>query len=169
MKNVVKLLVSQHVPSYVTKAGTEIDAYNNEVEIINETKQEITAENLGLWCICGLRKYQKMQRLQKQIGFKMSKMIDITVSVNNKTEKVSTKFSLNVDRLTSLFERTPELLAEAFTMAPSIGGLTKTKALAYISMAPAKLVLAKHVNEPVLQLEAVSVPAAEEHIPTTFE
>lgn len=163
MKNVVKLLVSQHIPAYTTTSGTLVDAYNNEVEFINETIQEVSAENLGLWGLCSLKKYQRMQRLQKQTGFKMSKMIDVKVSVNNRTELVSTKFSLNIDRLTSLFNTMPELLAEAFTMAPSIGGLTKAKALNYISIVPAKLILAKHAKEQ--EIEYTDIPA----LPTSTE
>ena len=147
-KNGVTMLVSQHIPAYVTSKGSPVEEFNNEHEFTSETVQELTAEQAALWAVCALKKYQKMQRLQRKTGFKMSKDVSIKFSVNNRSESVSMKFSLNVDRLNGLLDRTPELFAEAFTMNPSIGGLNKTKALNYINTLPSKVILAgKVLNE----------------------
>ena len=47
----------------------------------------------------------------------MSKPIELTLSVNNKTEKFGFRFSLSLERIERLIEKTPDLVQEAFTPA----------------------------------------------------
>lgn len=161
-KNKVVLIVKQCIPAYVTKQGNTVEAYENEVEFTSETTRQMNAENVACFAVCALKKYQRLQRLQGKTGFKMSKEITLTIKVNNKAqETVSMKFSLNQDRLLSILNRTPLLLAEAFVMNPSVGGLTISKAQQYLTTPADKVILAKHIAESVdvLNEESTSIEA----------
>lgn len=117
MKNVIKAIFSQNL-SHVKENG-EIVEFKEKQEFFAETAQAITASTLALWCLGQVKHFVKLSRLQGETGFKMSKPIELMLTVNNKTEKLGFKFSLNAERLERLIEKTPELVQEAFTPAPT--------------------------------------------------
>lgn len=140
-KNQVVLKVSQHIPAQVKENGT-ILAFDNEIEFTDETNTEINTEKLSNWAMCKLKKYMAIERLQGKTGFKLSKDITLTLSVNNRTESVSTKFSLSEERLKRVFERSPKLLSEVFHSTPSIGSATTAVSQNYLFNST-KLVIAE--------------------------
>lgn len=120
--------------------------FSNTVEFSDSTAQQVTSGVFSDWLICKLRHYLKIQRLQKQTGFKMNDKVEIELGVNGKKNRISMKLSLNVERLEKLLEDSPELVAEVFTPSPTLSGLIKGgKELAhsYIHGDQRKVVLAK--------------------------
>lgn len=150
-KNDVVVKISQHIPSYVNKAGNTILPFDNEVEFRSASVQETTAENVAIFAMCSLKKYLTIKRLQGKIGFKMSKDVKIEIAVNNKVGETEMKFSLNLDRMQRAFEKSPTLVAAVFTSVPNHGGLTVAKGLKWAGM-EGKLVLAAARKEDVAGL-----------------
>jgi len=106
---------AQHLTS-VNKGGNVV-TFDEEQKFVGETEQAMTANAVSLWLLGQVKHFVKLQRLQGKTGFKMSKPIDLTLTVNKKTEKFGFKFSLSLERIERLIERTPELVQEAFTPA----------------------------------------------------
>jgi len=115
MKNVIVAVFAQHLTS-VNKAG-EVISFDEEQKFVGETEQALTANVVSLWLLGQVKHFVKLQRLQGKTGFKMSKDIELTLMVNKKTEKFGFKFSLSIDRIERLIEKTPHLVQEAFTPA----------------------------------------------------
>lgn len=115
MKNVIVAIFRQNL-SNVNKKG-ELIEFNAEQKFMGETAQAMSANHVGLWLLGQLKHFMKLQRLQGKTGFKLSKPIELTLMVNNKTEKFGFKFSLSLERIERLIEKTPELVQAAFVPA----------------------------------------------------
>ena len=141
-KNIVTAHFTQNLSS-VNKAG-EMVYFDQDQTFSSDTLTEITSRKVGLWLIGVLKHFIKLSRLQGSTGFKMSKPIELELSVNNKTETMRFKFTLSAKRLTNLLERYPSLVCEAFMPSPAIGNITEAKIEQYFNhaedlvIAPAK-------------------------------
>ena len=124
MKNVITAVFSQNLTS-VNKAG-EVVNFSEKQTFAGETEGELTANIVSLWLLGQVKHFVKLQRLQGKTGFKMSKDIDLSLTVNRKTEKFGFKFSLSLERIERLIERTPELVQEAFTPARTVSQVSKS-------------------------------------------
>lgn len=152
MKNVIVAVFSQHLSS--VKAGGEVVNFDEEQKFIGETTQAMTANHVAVWLLGQVKHFVKLQRLQGKAGFKMSKPIDLSLTVNKTTERFGFKFSLNLERLERLIERTPELVQEAFTPA-------KTPSQVIASLEGAKNYLLEKGNVMICK----AVPAARIAVP----
>lgn len=136
-KNVVKVVFSQHL-DYDTKGrggkeGRNIK-YDNDWAVVNETVRELSAENIASWLIGQLGHFMAMMRLQGKTGFKLSKPIRVEVYVNNKkAETFEWKFSMNLDRVETLLNKQPELVARAFTKYNNVADSTVETAMKYLT------------------------------------
>ena len=131
-KNKVKVILTQDIPASVNVNGFSEDTHN-EAEFSDESTSEIDSRKLGLWVLCVVKQFVELARLQGKKGFNLNKPIDMLIKVNAKEAKVRFKFSLNIEKLLVLAQRNPELIAVAFRPVPSIGALSGSKALEYLT------------------------------------
>lgn len=113
----------------------ETKHFSEEQTFTTDTLTEITSRKVGLWLIGTLKHFIRLSRLQGRTGFKMSKPVDLVLSVNNKTENLSFKFTLSVSRIQNLLEKYPAIVTEAFQPAPSIGNITAAQVQMYFTNA----------------------------------
>lgn len=118
-KNVIVAKFSQHLTS-VNKNG-EVITFDQEQEFFGETTQAMTAKHIGIWLLGQVKHFMVLQRLQGKTGFKMSKDIELELTVNRKTEKFGFKFSLSLKKMEGLIIKTPALVQAALVPAASIG------------------------------------------------
>lgn len=176
MKNVAKRAVnkvSAHFSQNLTwvakpkegQAVGETKFFSEEQMFTTDTLTEITSRKVGLWLIGVLKHFIRLSRLQGKTGFKMSKPIDLLLSVNNKSENLSFKFTLSISRIQNLLEKYPAIVCEAFQPAPSIGNITREQVTAYfvnaenLVIAPASKAL--ELPEQSVSDEAIVVPLIE--------
>lgn len=146
--NKIKAIFSQHLPE-----NGNVPEFNEVQEFTSETTQAVSARTLAIWLLGQMKHFVKLQRLQGKAGFKMSKPIELKLTVNNKTEKLGFKFSLNLERIEKLIETTPDLVQEAFTIAPSIPFINANSgaALDYLTT-NGNAIVCKAVKEPKAEL-----------------
>lgn len=122
--NMVTAVFDQNLTS-TNKAGEIVEFHSGVQAFSTETLTELTSEKVGLWLIGVLKHFIRLQRLQGRTGFKMSKPVDLKLSVNNKTENLSFKFTLSISRIKNLLDRYPAMVTEAFLPSPAIGTINK--------------------------------------------
>lgn len=156
MKNVAKRAenkVTAHFTqnlSWTNKAG-ELKSFNEDQTFTSDTLTEITSRKVGLWLIGVLKHFIKLSRLQGRTGFKMSKPVELELSVNNKSERMDFKFTLAIGRIEGLLTKYPALVTEAFQPAPAIGGITREKVVAYFTNGE-NLVIAPSITKETKQI-----------------
>lgn len=153
LKNRVVLVCEQNIPETVSEGGRISPAFSNRMEAVSETMQEVSVENVANWALCQLKRYMTMKRLQGKTGFKLSKEITVSLTVNGRTEIDGMKFSLNAERLEKAFQKTPKLVGLMFTTVPNVGGLTTQKAMNFV-FGEGKQLLAAAKKEKVKELPA---------------
>lgn len=162
-KNIVQVRFSQNL-TWVNKAG-ETKQFSEDQTFTTDTLTEVTSRKVGLWTIGVCKHFIKLSRLQGRTGFKMSKPVEMEITINNKTEKVSTKFTLSISRIESLLSKYPALVTEAFMPSPAIGNITTEQVKKYFTNAE-NLVIAAAVpkglpaaNEEENDVETIDIEA----------
>lgn len=136
-KNKVKVVVSQTIPAYTNNKGVVVEERNYSFEASDETVQDITAEKAGNFLMLNLLKFIELQKLQTQDTFKLSKPIDVSLTVNGKEGKSKMRVSLNRERFEHAFYNAPLILANVFTKVTNIGSLTNSEAQKFMKILPA--------------------------------
>lgn len=170
-KNKVMLIITQNIPQVVKEGGVIIPAFSNKVEFSSETVQPVTAENVASLAIVALNHYMKVERLQSNTGFKLSKPLTMEMIVNGRSGTIDKlKFTMNAERLAKKLESAPELVAAVFTSLPNVGGLTANKALNFMTMG-GKTLLADAVKQldNAQLVETVETPKIAESVPAIVE
>lgn len=161
-KNIVALKVSQSLPAYTTTGGNIVEAFENDVVFTSGSVQELSADNIAAWCLEQIEHWLSIQRLQNKKGFKFNKEVTFELTINGKTKMFGLKLSLNIDRLTSLLQRTPLLLGKIFTPTRNVKDASTDKLIAQWKATPSKMILAKHTKAEALEFEMLPNAGANE-------
>jgi hypothetical protein len=129
-KNKVVFIIAQTIPASITGKGKLQEDLHLYHSFETETTSEINSHNLGLWLQANMIKFVKLQKLQGNETFRQNKPVDVTIRVNSKEEKVSMKFSLNIDRIVANLEKYPTVIGQLFVPVTGMGSITAKHVLA---------------------------------------
>lgn len=170
--NLIAVLFTQLIPARIPKVkqadgtfidGKEIPARTVEVSFTETTDKEVNAANLAQYFLGRLVAWQKLRPLQGANGFQTSKLMTVTITVNNKVLSSEMKFTVNPDRIEKCLERSENLVAliAQAASAPKFGA-PKAQVTAYLLNAPQHVVIAKAKKVlPALQPQVDEVVDAE--------
>ena len=154
-KNKVTVTFSQNL-AWVDKHGNP-KTFEDEQTFSTTTLTELTGRKIGLWMVGVLGNHIQLQRLQGRTGFKLSKPVQMEVTVNNRTESMGYKMTLSYKRIAKLLEKSKLLVGKSFAPAPAIGNISDAQVEQYL-MASDSIVIAPAKKAKQLA-EKVDVPA----------
>jgi ribosomal protein S17E len=120
-----KNTISVKIEQVISASGKLQEDLHLVAEFSSETTKEITNQSAGLFTYASMLKHMQVQRAQGIQTFRQNKDCTITIKVGNKEEKVTMKFSLNLERIVAQLDKFPDLLGKVFTPVPSIGSISR--------------------------------------------